>query len=108
MATARKRRILTPVDITARYPSFRTGRQESWAAVSRDGEWRYERLEITGTPWAVIYTGTGDEVEGDWYGTLAGARAATADGSAMDAVNRIRAHERGDHEQQRDPCCIKC
>jgi hypothetical protein len=103
---AKPRRTLTAVDITRRHPSFRTGRTENWGAVSRDGEWRYERLEISGTPWAVVHAPTG--TEGDWYGTLTAARAATADGSALAAVERILAHDRGEHGDRRDPACVRC
>lgn len=100
------RRVLTPVDVTSRYPSFRTGRMENWSAVSRDGVWKYSRVEISGTPWAVIHVPTG--IEADWYGTLTAARAATADGSALACVERIQSHERGEHETARDPGCIRC
>jgi len=47
-ATARRhRRELTPADVTKRFPSFRSGRMEAWQAESRDGVWRYGRIE----PW---------------------------------------------------------
>lgn len=100
------RRTLTPVDITARYPSFRGRRVENWSAVSRDGVWKYERLEISGTPWEVEHVPSG--LAGDWYGTLTNARAATADGSALAFVERIQAHERGEHKEQRDSRCGRC
>jgi len=103
--TRKPRRELTPVDITARFPSFRSGRLENWAASSRDGEWKYERIEDTGTPWAVIHVPTG--TEGPWYGTLTAARASTADGSALVDVERRLAHERGEHAE-RDPRCGRC
>ena len=106
MTATADRRTLTPVAITARFPSFRSGRMENWAAESRDGVWKYERIEDTGTPWAVIHVPTG--TEGDWYGSLPKARAATADGSALACVERIQAHERGDHKPERDPACVKC
>jgi hypothetical protein len=92
--------------VTARYPSFRSGRVENWEAVSADGTWKYRRLEISGTPWEVEHVPTG--VVGDWYGTLTAARAATADGSALAAVERIQAHDRGEHKETRDPRCVRC
>jgi len=104
--TTRPRRVLTPANVTARFPSFRSGRLENWAAASRDGVWKYERLEISGTPWAVIHVPTG--TEGNWYGTLAAARAATADGSALEYVERVQAHERGEHKAERNPFCGRC
>ena len=59
MPRAKTRRALTPVNVTSRYPSFRAGRVETWSAVSRDGAWKYERLEMAGTPWSVIHVPTG-------------------------------------------------
>jgi hypothetical protein len=103
---AKPRRALTPVTVTARFPAFRSGRIEAWAAVSADGVWKYGRLEMAGTPWQVEHTPTG--VLGDWYGTLAAAREATADGSALLFVEAILAHERGKHDAQRDPACVRC
>lgn len=104
--TTRTRRPLTPVTITARFPSFRSGRVENWSAVSADGTWKYERLEISGTPWVVIHLGA--QVEGDWYGTLTAARAATADGTALAYIDRVLAHDRGEHKAERDIRCGRC
>ncbi len=106
MAARKPRRTLTPVDVTHRYRSFRTGRLENWGAMSADGVWHYRRLEMTGTPWSVEHMPTG--IEGNWYGSLPAARAATADGTALAAVERIQAHERGEHAATRDPRCIRC
>ena len=104
---ARKpRRELTPADVTQRFPSFSGRRVEAWQAVSRDGVWRYDRLEIAGTPWMAVHLPTG--TEGDWYGTLTAARAATADGSALASVERRLAHERGEHKNERDSYCGRC
>ena len=104
--TRRPRRVLTPADVTARFPSFRSGRREAWSAASRDGVWTYERIEDTGTPWDVTHIPTG--ISAGWYGTLTAARAATADGSALAAVERAQAHERGEHEAGRDIRCVRC
>jgi hypothetical protein len=107
MTVARRpRRDLTPVDITARFPAFRSGVLEAWSALSRDGVWKYERLEISGTPWQVTHVPTG--IDADWYGTLTAARAATADGSALASVQRIQAHDRGEHNTEREPRCLRC
>jgi hypothetical protein len=103
--TRKPRRELTPVNVTARFPSFRAGRLENWAAESRDGVWKYERMEDTGTLWAVLHVPTG--TEGNWYGTLTAAREATADGSALAYVERLLAHERGEHAE-RDTFCGRC
>jgi hypothetical protein len=53
--TRKPRTVLTPVTVTRRYPSFRSGRVENWQAVSGDGVWRYDRLEIAGTPWMAVH-----------------------------------------------------
>lgn len=104
--TRKPRRVLTPVDITARFPSFRSGRLENWSAKSRDGVWTFERLEISGTPWSVKHVPSG--IEGNWHGTLTAAREATANGSALEYVERIQAHERGEHKGAREPRCGRC
>lgn len=74
------RRDLTPVTVTEQYPSLRTGKVEVWAAVSKDGIWKYDRLEDTGTPWIVTHVPTGRQA---WYPSLPKARKATADGTAL-------------------------
>jgi hypothetical protein len=104
--TPKPRRTLTPIAGITRYPSLRSGRLEAWSAVSADGDWKYERLEEAGTPWAVEYVPTG--TLGDWYGTLDAAREATADGSALLFVEQIQAHERGEHAVQRETSCGRC
>lgn len=103
---ARTRRTLTPVTVTRRYPSFPSGRVENWEAVSDDGLWAYLRQEISGTPWSVQHVPSG--IETDWYGSLPAAREATADGSALASVERIQAHQRGEHDAERNPACVRC
>jgi hypothetical protein len=100
------RRTLTPVTITSRYPSFNGGRVENWSAVSTDGVWKFERMEIPSSPWSVIHVPS--EVEAGWYGSLPAAREATASGSAMASVERILAHQRGEHDAERVPACVRC
>lgn len=102
----RPRRTLTPADVTARFRSFNGGRIEVWSAKSRDGVWAYERIEDTGTLWDAAHLPTG--LSGGLYGTLSAARAATFDGSALAYVERVRAHERGEHKAGRDPRCGRC
>jgi len=82
-------RVLTPVNVTRRFRAFRSGRLETWQAESRDGVWRYDRLELPGTPWMTVHLPT--STEGDWYGTLDAAREATADGRALEYVERLLA-----------------
>ena len=95
----RPRRTLTPVTVTKRFRSFRSGRLETGKAapVTACG---YDRMEISGTPWDASHLPAG--IAGGLYGTLSAARAATADGSALAYVERIQAHERGEHKAERD------
>lgn len=104
--TRKPRRVLTPVTITARFPSFNGRRLENWSAISADGTWKYERLEISGTPWSVLHVPSG--IESHWYGTLTAAREGTANGNALAYVERIQTHERGEHEDERVPMCGRC
>jgi hypothetical protein len=106
VTSTRTRRELTPADVTKRFPSFRSGRAEAWEAVSRDGVWAYSRLEIAGTPWEIRHLPTG--TPGPWAGTLTAAREMTANGSALADVERRLAHDRGEHETERDPRCGRC
>jgi hypothetical protein len=105
--TPKPRRTLTPVTRITRYPSLRSGRMEAWSAVSDDGVWKFERLEMTGSPWSMQHTPSGIEV-GTWAGTLSEAREMTANGSALADVELQTAHQRGEHDAKRDPGCVRC
>ncbi len=79
----RRRGPMTPL-ATATQPTHpapasapETVREEVWSAVSADGRWRYERLELEGTPWQVLHVASG-QLGPDWYGTLDDAAEATA------------------------------
>jgi len=76
----------TPVTVTERHPSFRSGRLEIWAAVSTDGTYTYNRIEDTGTLWAVEYVP--EHTDCGLFSSLPKARRATASGEALAAVNR--------------------
>jgi hypothetical protein len=74
--------------LTLQRPTFRRvnqpdgpTRMETWAAVSADGEWKFEREESPGTPWLLIHVPT-DRVVG-MYGSLPKAREAVARGWAQ-------------------------
>ena len=84
MTSTRTPRKLTPVTVTGRHPAFRSGRSEIWSAVSTDGDYTYNRIEDTGTPWAVEHVPTGTDC--GLFSSLPKARRATADGSALAAV----------------------
>jgi hypothetical protein len=53
-------------------------RRECWSAVTRDGQWGFERIEDSGTPWVVTFhPGLPDEaVINGYFGTLRSARVA--------------------------------
>jgi hypothetical protein len=92
MATAPSARVLTPVTATAAYRTGRSGRREAWGAVSADGVWSYERLEVATTPWEITHVPTGRVVP-LWYSSLPNARAATADGTALAEIEKQQAPE---------------
>jgi len=105
--TPKPRRTLTPVTAPTRYPSIRTGRLEDWSAVSDDGVWAFERLEVTRTPWSIVHKPSGIEV-GVWAGTLSEAREMTANGDALADVELQLAHQRGEHDAKRNTGCVRC
>jgi hypothetical protein len=96
---------LAPVD-KVMLPS-RSGRRECWSAVTTDGTWSFGRQELPGTPWAVVHRPTGIVVD-PWVGTLDDCRAYVASGEAQRDLERIQAHERGEHENERDKACPRC
>jgi hypothetical protein len=46
---------LVPIRVTRRFPTFHSGRVETWGAETLDGEWYFERFEEPGTPWGVYH-----------------------------------------------------
>lgn len=82
---------LAPVRETESFPRFTrsgpTRHRECWAAESPDGVWSYRRLELPGTPWELTHNPSGGSV---WYGSLRAARAAVADGSALEVIEANR------------------
>ena len=63
-------------------------------------------MEDVGTLWDATHLPTG--LSGGFYGTLTAAREATANGSALAYVERMQAHERGEHKAERDTRCGRC
>lgn len=81
------RRPLAPIVVTARAPRVLAGELgatteagEVWAARTVDGRWSFEREDVPGTPWVVLFTVNGRS--GGSFGTLPAARAAVASGEA--------------------------
>jgi hypothetical protein len=83
-----------------------TPHQECWAAKTTDGVWLFERLEIPGTPWAIIHAET--RIEVDWETSLLRCRKSVANGWAQKNLERIQAHDRGEHNAERVPMCGRC
>lgn len=56
--------------------TLRVRRRECWAATTVDGEWAFERIEDTGTPWIVVHWPRTDRAETatTMFGTLTAAR----------------------------------
>lgn len=83
-----------------------TRSRECWGAQTTDGVWDFERTEEPGTPWSVGHTPTGTVV--GLHSTLRACRAYVAAGDAQRDLDRLLAHERGDHKAQRDSWCSRC
>lgn len=100
---------LAPVVKTAMLPRLtRAGRTglECWRAETTDGVWVIGREESPGTPWITVHKPTGIAVGLD--GTLRAARACIAAGHAAAALERLQAHDRGEHAGARDMRCVRC
>jgi len=81
------RRPLAPIVVTARAPRILAGELgvttktgEIWAARTVDGRWSFEREDVPGTPWVVVFALNGRS--GGTFTTLPAARAAVASGEA--------------------------
>lgn len=96
---------LAPVD-KAMLPS-RGGRRQCWSATTKDGTWGFAREEDRTTSWTVRHLPTGT-VTAEYLGSLTDCRAYVASGQALADVERIQAHERAGHEDERDKRCPRC
>jgi hypothetical protein len=83
-----------------------TERAECWEAVTTDGLWIFEREESPGTPWIVRHKPTGEFV--DLRSTLRDCRWYVAAGHAQAMLERLQAHDRGEHDGQHDSWCARC
>jgi len=79
---------------------------ECWEARTEDGTWTFMRLDEPATPWAIIHTATRTDV--DWTTSLKRCREYVARGWAGERLELLQAHERGEHESQREPRCGRC
>ena len=80
---------------------------ETWAAETSDGEWSFARLEDAGTTWQVTHKPT-RTVVCECLSSLTDCRAYTASGGARADLELTQAHERGEHETERNKTCPKC
>lgn len=79
-------------------PTHLTPHKECWAAVSEDGIWAFERIEEPGTPWITTHVPSGRVM--DRSGNLTKARKYVTFYAEAD-LERLEAHERGEHGQGR-------
>lgn len=103
---------LAPVTETVHRPRIiRRGRAvtrhlECWQAITTDGVWLLVREESRGTPWLISHQATDTVV--DEAGSLRQCRVMIASGHAQAQLERLLAHERGEHAGQRDSWCPRC
>ena len=83
-----------------------TEKAECWQAETTDGVWRFGREESSGTPWLIIHKASGEMVH--LTGNLRACRAYVATGAADEALERLQAHDRGEHSAARDSWCGRC
>jgi hypothetical protein len=79
---------------------------ECWGAETLDGIWAFEREESPGTPWLICHRESG--IVAGQCSALRGCRAFVAAGHAEAALERLQAHDRGDHAAARDSWCVRC
>jgi hypothetical protein len=87
----------------------RTGltRPECWGARTTDGIWAFDREDEPGTPWTVTSLPARIVVT-TYMPSLRACRVYVANGGAAADLERIEAHERGEHKAERDTSCVKC
>lgn len=83
-----------------------TEREECWAAETIDGVWKFGREDSPGTPWIIIHKASDETVH--LTGNLRACRAYVAAGHAQRDLERLQAHERGEHDAGRDSRCVRC
>jgi len=83
-------------------------RRECWAAATADGQWAFERIEDTGTPWVIVYLPrtSSHETIPHYFGTLKAARVAVERGWATENLPSVlrAAHDAGAHTYERYGC----
>jgi hypothetical protein len=89
-----------------------TKSRECWAAETTDGLWDFEREDSPGTPWLVYHLPSCRDgsyaMPVHLTGTLRACREYVAAGHAQASLERLQAHERGEHNAARDSWCGRC
>lgn len=85
---------------------------ECWGARTTDGIWDFEREDSPGTPWLVYHQPSVADgslpTPVSLRGSLRDCRWYVAAGHAAADLDRLHAHRRGEHAENRDPSCGKC
>jgi hypothetical protein len=96
------------MNTTLRLSNGQPLRRECWEATTVDGEWGFERIEDTGTPWEIVYLPGTEQHETipHYFGTLKAARMAVERGWAAANIPSVlrAAHDAGDHTYERYGC----
>ena len=81
-------------------------------AQTGDGLWAFEREDSPGTPWLVYHLPSCRDgsyaMPVHLTGTLRACREYVAAGHAQASLERLQAHERGEHNAARDSWCGRC
>jgi len=89
-----------------------TERKECWGAETTDGVWSFDREDSPGTPWLVYHQPSVKDgsltTPVSLQGSLRACRWYVAMGWAEADLERLLAHEQGEHAGERDPRCVKC
>jgi hypothetical protein len=83
-----------------------TEKAECWGAETADGVWAFDREDSSGTPWLIIHKAS--RIMVSMGGNLRSCRAYVAAGHAQRDLERLQAHERGEHNDTRDSWCNRC
>lgn len=98
-------------EVVKTYSNALSGARVCTGATTADGKWGMEQLEDDRTTWFVVRLPDVPEgkktVVSNCRGTLNDCRAYIAGGYAQADLDRLQAHERGEHRDH-DPACAKC
>lgn len=105
MTTATSPVVIVPT-LTA--PGFASGkatkRKKAWQARTEDGEYEFYRNETRRESWAPFHASTRTELR--WQPSLDDCATYVQSGRAAEDLDRVLAHQRGEHANARDPRCL--